>query len=143
MSRISSIERSVHAADGWVADMSIEMGEPGEQAYGAMRAVLHTLRDRLPHDESAHLAAQLPTLVRGVYYEGWRPSSTPERYHDVDDFLQRVASEARMAGSTEAAVATTATMRVLRRHVSSGEIDDVVAVLPTPIKGLLEPADGA
>lgn len=142
MTRIRSFERNIHTADSWVADMAEEMGESGDQAFGAMRAVLHALRDRLPHDESAHLAAQLPTMVRGVYYEGWRPSDTPERYHDVEEFLERVAAEARMSGCTEAAVATEATMCVLRRHVSDGELDDVLAVLPVPIRGLLDSADG-
>lgn len=142
MTRIKSFERSMHTADLWVSEMAEEMGESSEQAYGAMRAVLHTLRDRLPHDESAHLAAQMPTLVRGVYWEGWRPSHTPERYHDVDDFLGRVAGVARMSGGTEAATATSATMTVLRRHVSDGEIDDVLDVLPGPIRSLLDSPDG-
>jgi len=143
VSRIRPFERSMHTADRWVADMSEEIGETGEQAYGAMRAVLHVLRDRLPHDESAHLAAQLPTMVRGVYYEGWRPSRTPERYHDVEGFLDRVAGQARMSGFTEAAVATEATMCVLRRHVSEGELADVLDVLPAPIRGLLHNSDGS
>jgi uncharacterized protein (DUF2267 family) len=41
-------------------------GEDRECAYRALRAVLHALRDRLTVDVSAKLAAQLPTLIRGV-----------------------------------------------------------------------------
>ena len=36
------------------------------------------LRDRLPTDDSAHLAAQLPLIVRGAYYEQYRPSAQPQ-----------------------------------------------------------------
>jgi uncharacterized protein (DUF2267 family) len=142
MTRIRAFERTLHTSDRWVGDMAKEMGEPEDQAYGAMRAVLHTLRDRLPHNESAHLAAQLPTLVRGVYYEGWRPSETPMGYHAAEEFLVRVAHEGRLSGGTEASVATSATMTVLREHVENGEMQDVLAVLPPPIRSLLSSANG-
>lgn len=59
-------------------------------AYHALRGVLFTLRDRPTPDEAAHLAAQLPLLVRGIYYEGYQPSNKPERYRDKDEWLRRV-----------------------------------------------------
>lgn len=43
-----------------------------QQAYGALCAVLHVLRDRLPVDAVLGLSAQLPMLLRGLYFEGWR-----------------------------------------------------------------------
>ena len=50
-------------------------------AYLALRATLHALRDRLGPENAVHLAAQLPMLLRGLYYEGWRlaASQTKER----------------------------------------------------------------
>jgi len=56
-------------------------------AYRALRAVMHAIRDRLTVDETAQLAAQLPELIRGIYYEGWDPSRTPASYHDSKSFL--------------------------------------------------------
>ena len=53
--------------------------ERRQQSYAALRAVLHALRDRLPVQESADLAAQLPVLIRGIYYEGWDPARVPWR----------------------------------------------------------------
>jgi hypothetical protein len=51
--------------------------------------VLQTLRDRLTVEEAAQLAAQLPMLVRGLYYEGWNPTVVPVDM-DSADFLARV-----------------------------------------------------
>ena len=93
--------------------------------------------DRITVEESAQLAAQLPTLIRGIYYEGWRPSTTPLRYHDRETFLRKIAREALLTGSTEASYAVTAAAAVLRRHVSEGEIDDVLAMLSAEIRQLL------
>ncbi|HYM65861.1 MAG TPA: DUF2267 domain-containing protein, partial [Patescibacteria group bacterium] len=87
---------------------------------------------------AAKLAAQLPTLIRGIYYEDWQPSRTPLAIHDVDAFLEHVVKEGHMAGETEASVAVTAVARVLREHVTPGEIDDVLAVLPDRLKVLIE-----
>lgn len=41
--------------------------ESPNQAHGALRAVLHTLRDRQRADETAHLAAQLPEELKALW----------------------------------------------------------------------------
>ena len=72
------IERNVEKTNVWLKDLAAELGTDDRRyAYRVLRAFFHVLRDRLTVDESAQLAAQLPELLRGVYYEGWRPSHTP------------------------------------------------------------------
>jgi uncharacterized protein (DUF2267 family) len=51
--------------------------------------VLHALRDRLTVNEAAQFGAQLPMLVRGIYYEGWDPTRLPVKMNR-EEFLQRV-----------------------------------------------------
>ena len=132
------IERSVEKTHLWLNEVAEELGSEDRQyAYRALHAVLHTLRDRLPITPAAQLAAQLPTLVRGMYYEDWKPARTPLSIHDIGAFLEHVAVEGRFAGETEASLAVEAVSRVLRRHVSAGEIDDVLAVLPEKLKPLI------
>jgi uncharacterized protein (DUF2267 family) len=134
----SIIEHSVEKTHVWLKDLGRQLGDEDRvYAFRVLRAVLHTLRDRLTVELAATLGAQLPTLIRGVYYEDWRPSRTPLAIHDVDAFLQRVADEGHMAGETEASVAVGAVMAVLRAHVTTGEIDDVLAVLPADIRALV------
>ena len=135
----SIIEHSVEKAHIWLNEVAEELGvEDRQYSYRALRAVLHTLRDRLTVDVAAKLAAQLPTLIRGIYYEDWDPSRTPLAIHDVEAFLDHVAGEGRMAGETEASLAVSAVARVLRAHVSPGEIDGVLAVLPDKLGTLIE-----
>jgi uncharacterized protein (DUF2267 family) len=138
MSDPSIIERSVEKAHLWLNDMAAEMGtEDRNEAYRALRAYLHALRDRLPIDEAAQLAAQLPELIRGIYYEGWNPSTTPVKYRDFDEFLDRISGEAVLDGKTRAAFAVGAAAAVLRRHVSAGEIEDIRAILPNDLLPIL------
>jgi uncharacterized protein (DUF2267 family) len=136
--RVDVIDRSVEKAHIWINDLAEELGtEDNHEAYRVLRAFLHALRDHLPVDETAALAAQLPIFVRGVFYEGWDPSGTPERARDLDSFLTRIASEARLAGETEASFAATAANRVLSRHISAGEAGSVLHVLPEHLREFL------
>src|SRR5512132_2006261 len=100
------LDRNVEQTNVWLKDIAEACGvEDRREAYRILRAFLHALRDRNTVDEAAQLAAQLPDLVREIYYEGWDPSGTPEKYHETDAFLRRVADEALLAGATQAAYA--------------------------------------
>jgi uncharacterized protein (DUF2267 family) len=137
---VSTIERTIRTTNAWLKQIAEEMGEDDRpDAYRALRAVLHALRDRLTVDEAAQFAAQLPLLIRGIFYEGWNPSATPQHYATAGEFLRRVVRDGRLHGTTEASLAVEATMNVIRQHVSAGEIDDVVAVLPRAIRDLIAP----
>ncbi len=138
MTRLDILDRSVEKAHIWINDLADELGtEDRRHAYRVWRAYLHAVRDHLSVDEAAQLAAQLPIFVRGVFYEGWDPSGTPERSRDVDSFLRRIAGEALLAGETEASLAATAATRVLSRRVSTGEAENVLHMLPEHVRELL------
>ncbi|HXW59019.1 MAG TPA: DUF2267 domain-containing protein [Solirubrobacteraceae bacterium] len=134
----SIIHRSVEKTDIWLKEIAEELGqEDRANAYRALRAVLHSLRDRLSVDVAAKLAAQLPTLIRGIYYEDWDPSRTPLPIRDVQTFLEHVAEVGQMAGETEASLAVSAVTQVLWSHVSAGEHEGVLAVLPDNLRVLV------
>jgi uncharacterized protein (DUF2267 family) len=136
--RLDVLDRSVEKAYVWINDVATELQtDDRHEAYRALRAFLHVLRDRLPIAESAQLAAQLPLLIRGIFYEGWQPARVPQRYRDPLEFLDRVAQEAKLHGPTEASFAVTAAAKTLTRHISPGEIDDILRTLPAPIRALI------
>jgi uncharacterized protein (DUF2267 family) len=138
MSQVDLIDKTVEKTNIWLKELAAELGGDDRQAaYRVLRAHLHAIRDRLMVNEAAQLAAQLPELIRGIYYEGWVPARTPVNYRTVDDFLERVAKEAQLPGETQASYACQAAARVLRRHVSQGEIDDVVSVFPEEMRPVL------
>jgi len=107
------------------------------RALHALRAVLHALRDRLSADQAAALAAQLPLLVRGLFYEGWHPRGKPSKERSRDEFLAHVASEL-VDDEEDVAEVTAAVLDVLARHVSAGEIDSIKCSLPADIRRIWE-----
>ncbi|QBS45328.1 DUF2267 domain-containing protein [Nocardia sp. CS682] len=104
-------------------------------AYRALRAWMHTVRDRIGVANSAHLAAQLPELLRGTYYEGWVPSHVPVR-HGTAEFVTQFAREAGIERS-EVGFITGSITAVLSELFSPGQLDRVFAVLPTHLYGIL------
>ncbi len=66
---------------------------PSSRALHALRAVWHAIRDRLPAAEVVALGAQLPTLIRGPYYEGWMLANDPTRIRGRAAMVERVEKE--------------------------------------------------
>lgn len=129
-------DRTLQATHAWLDDIMAELGPDRRHAYHVLGAVLHALRDRLPVAEAAHLGAQLPLLVRGLYYEGWRPQAAPPRGRDRGAFLAHVEAGLGNARSTHVEEAIRAVLGTLSRHVSQGETAKVLDVLPAAVRAL-------
>ena len=85
---LGGIDQAVQQAHIWINDVDDRLGWGNKpRAYRLLRAVLHALRDHLPVNEAADLGAQLPTLIRGVYYEQWRPAVMPVKERHLEAFL--------------------------------------------------------
>ena len=134
---LTVFDETLQKTNIWLADILQEMGWQGRQrAYHALRAVLHTLRDRLPPNEAVQFAAELPLLVRGIYYEGWHLGGKPLRDHTKDEFLTHVATQCQGEPYTNPEHVTRGVLRVLRKHISRGEFEDVRQCLPGQIREL-------
>jgi uncharacterized protein (DUF2267 family) len=135
---VHSVERTVHKTNEWLNDLAAELAlDDRDDAWRILRGYLHVVRDRLTLDEGAQLAAQFPHLVRGVYYEGFDPGHQPERIRDADAFLSRIAEAAELADAEQAGPAAQACTRVLSKHITRGELDDVLAQLPDDLRRVL------
>jgi uncharacterized protein (DUF2267 family) len=121
----------------WLEELTtvISDSEP-RRAYSVLRAVLRVLRDRLTVDEAVNLGAQLPMLIRGVYYEGWRPTGRPLKHRHKAEFLGLVAKAYPDLTATELEPAARAVFKLLSRHVTAGEIGQVWDQLPAEVRSL-------
>jgi len=82
----------------------------------------------------AHLGAQLPLLVRGLYCDQWHPAGKPERLRTLDEFLQRVGGELRGTRPANVRDVTLAVFRTLSRHADPGQVAKVVDALPEEVR---------
>ena len=106
------------------------------QSYAALRAVLHALRDRLTVEEAAQLAAQLPMLIRGIYYEEWSPSRVPVKMKR-EEFFARVQRELPFEAEGGVEPLTRTVLHSLRLHITDGEWEDIKFSVPKDIAAVL------
>jgi uncharacterized protein (DUF2267 family) len=134
--RPDSFEHALHTANTWLNGVTEALGTQDQQlAYRALRGWLHTFRDRLTVDVAANFAAQLPELLRGVYYEGWDPSRVPVKM-SKEEFLQRVRRDfPHEVGDTEQLVSTV--LQALRQYVTEGEWEDIKSSISRDLRPLI------
>ncbi len=137
MTGFEPFDKAVHKAFIWLDEIMKELGtDDRHRAYLALRGTLHALRDRLNADEAAQLAAQLPVLIRGIYYEGWDPSKTPVKIRHKEAFLERIAREFTQEPDLDAEAVARAVFKTLERHITPGEIEDIQRMLPKELREL-------
>jgi uncharacterized protein (DUF2267 family) len=132
-------DETIHKTNSWLKQISEQLGLERRGAYQVLRAVLHSLRDRLTINEAADLGDQFPMLVRGIYYEAWHPAGNPEKIRSLQDFLDAITARLPPQQPVDAESAARAVFRTLENHVSPGEIRDVIDVLPKEIRALWPP----
>lgn len=131
---LDAFDTTIQASNVWLKDIMDEEGwKDRHRAYTALRAVLHLLRDRLLVDEAAQLASELPMLIRGIFYEGWDPSSHPKK-RTREAFLSYVAENFQDDPDINPEEVITSVFSVISRHVSEGEIRDIKNSLPEDLK---------
>lgn len=133
----STIDRAPEAVGKWLDEIEDQLHwKDPQKNYHLLRATLHTLRDWLTVDEAADLAAQLPVLIRGIYYEGWDPSATPMRPRTREAFFERLTERYAAGPFPNPPGAASAVFAVLKKHVSEGEIRQVRYALPRELQEL-------
>lgn len=129
-------DRAIHKTNDWLKDIMYELNwEDRHRAYLALRATLHALRDRLSAEEAVQLGAQLPMIIRGFYYDGWKPSGKPGKIRQKEEFLSRVRGELQGIEEDPERIVQ-AIFKLLAHRVSGGEIQDITGVLPAELREL-------
>lgn len=135
--KLDVIDTTVQKTYEWLGEIRDELHvEDSQSAYHAMTAVLHTLRDRLTPEEVAGLGAQLPILIRGIYYDAWHPANKPLKIRSREEFLEMVGQRFGNIAVVQPERLCHAVLSVVEKHISRGEVENIQATLPKGIREL-------
>lgn len=129
-------DRTLQLTNTWLDEIMTTLPRDRKLAWHVLGAVLRSIRDRVPVNLAAHLGAQLPLLVRGTYYDQWRPSETPKTWRSADEFLSIVAAELRSGKPVDSRDAARTVFRVLNHHVDPHQVEKVRHALPEEVQAL-------
>jgi len=134
---VTTLHRTVQETIVWLKAVEEELQlDNRQQAYNALRAVLHALRDRVPPEIAIKLGAQLPILLRGIYYENWHAAGTPTKERHARDFADHVGTELSQQFPIDPLTVVRGVFEVLWEKLDSGEFDKVMHHLPAALREL-------
>jgi len=136
-------DRTLQITNIWLDEIMETLGPDRQVAWHALGAVLRALRDRLPAGLAVHLGAQLPLLVRGIYYDQWAPSEQALKQRSREEFLAHVSDGLKNIRPVNVQDAVRAVFQVLDRHVDPGQLENVWNALPEEVRGLWPKPMGA
>lgn len=142
MAGLEVFDRTTQQTQIWVNDVAKELGwDDKHRTFQGLRATLQTLRDRLTIGEAANLGAQLPILLSGFYYEGWKPERTPSKSRSKEAFLDELRSHARNYlrkddTDIDYEQLAQAVFHVIAMRISQGEVEDITGILPLELREL-------
>ncbi len=137
MSRVDIFAKHVQKANEWINQIEELTGPKSDKkkSLAALRTVLHQLRDNLPIESALHLSAQLPLIIKGIFFENWHLSGCHEKKQSFDSFLDE-AEEDLNNSEIDIEIWTYAVLEVLSSHISPGEVEKIRNVLPHEIRKL-------
>lgn len=134
---LAVFDTTIQETNLWLKRLMEEMDtEDRHLAYAVLRATLQTLRDRIGPESAVHLGAQLPMLVRGFYYEGWRMSTTPTRERHLPAFLESVRGHLPAESVADVEDAVRCVLHVLWQKIDPGESAKLVRMMPLELRPL-------
>jgi uncharacterized protein (DUF2267 family) len=134
---LSTFDETVQLSNQWLNELMRAVDwDDKHRAYRLLRATLHALRDRLPAHEAVQLGAQLPMLIRGLYYDGWHMRDMPPSERTKAAFLGHIEAAFKQDPNTDTEGLVREVFKLLARRISPGEIDDVKHLLPPEVRAL-------
>lgn len=131
------IDHTVQLTHEWINELTDRLDWTHQKdALRLMRVVMHQVRDHLQPDELAQFSAQLPLLIRGMLFEGWVPKHMPVRQRDADVFVEEIEELVGAVLEYRGREDIQAVFKLLNARLSRGEVDDIRANLPGPIRDL-------
>lgn len=131
------IDHTVQTTHEWINELMERLGWVGHRdALHLLRVTLTGVRDHLSHEEVADFAAQLPLLIRGMFYEGWQPAGTPLKNRSQQAFVDRIEEQIASGIDYRGAEDISTVFKLLNARISPGEVRDMRGNLPSGIRDL-------
>ncbi|HKK37825.1 MAG TPA: DUF2267 domain-containing protein [Cryomorphaceae bacterium] len=133
-------------ANAFINELSKDLGHPDEQprAYTILKAVMHTIRDRITISESFDVMAQLPFFLKAIYVDQWKYSEKPpRRYDSIEEMKQAVKDEQAKRGETQfewdqpTEEIISAVMNRLKEYLTEGQMEHIRDQMPKEVKELI------
>ncbi len=135
MATIQNLSEAIPEVEAWVTDLTRRLGwHDRQRAALALMATLHALRDCLPRDEAIYLGAQLPVLLRGLYYEGWHPSARIARTRSRSAFIERIQEGVHRDPAVDAEEVAEAVFALLAERIPPAELEEAKAATPDALR---------
>jgi len=136
MPALQDLRGAVSETEAWVDDVMRRLGwHDRERVYLVLLATLHGLRDSLPQDEAIYIGAQLPPLLRGLYYEGWHPGARLAA-KSRSAFFERIHDSVHRDPGIDAEEAARVVFAALAARLPAGELEDAKVATPKPLHTL-------
>ncbi|MEI9421145.1 DUF2267 domain-containing protein [Mesorhizobium sp. Cs1299R1N1] len=138
-------DKTLQTTHVWLRELSHKdaIGPDKQLAWHALGAVLRAVRDQIPVELAAHLGAELPLLVRGTYYDQFRPEVMPKRERSREVFLRRISDELSMSSPTDVVDATQAVLAVLSHYLNPDQIRKVRDAMPADVRTIWPDPDAS
>jgi uncharacterized protein (DUF2267 family) len=131
---IEAFDKSLQVTNIWLNEIMEDHGPDRQRAWHILGAVLRATRDRLPADLAAHLGAQLPLLIRGIFYDQFEPSRLPDKSRTREEFLHHVDENMDGVRPVNSGEAVQSVFKVLSHYLDPGQIRKVRNALPEDVR---------
>lgn len=134
--RFNLFQQTLQISTAWVRRIGELAGIDEQQAYHMLCCTLQTLRDRLRPEDAIALGGQLPPLIRGLYYDGWRLAGVPLQIRNKQHFVALAVSRYHARPLVDIEPGIRAVLEVLSDNVDLGEVCETVLALPAELRDL-------
>lgn len=132
--RFNLFQQTLQISTAWVRRIADLVAIDEQQAYHLLCCTLQTLRDRLRPEEALQFGAQLPVMIRGLYYDGWRLA--PLQIRNKQHFVAVAASRYHARPLADIEPGIRAVLEVFSDNVDLATVCATVLALPEELREL-------